>query len=315
MDLEKQTILIVDDVYFNAKIIEDILCEDYEVVTARSGKECLEYVKSKKVDLIILDVVMPDMDGYEVCRKLKANSTTKKIPVIFLSGRGESQNETKGLELGAVDYIIRPIHPLVIKARIKNHLALKNQRDILEKFSFRDALTGIFNRRYLDEALKKEWHGSLRKGEVLSALLIDIDYFKKYNDFYGHVAGDQCLCMVAEALQSSSLRAGDVVARYGGEEFMVILPATPQPGAVCIAQRIQNNIAALKIKNEKSPVDTYITVSTGIASTIPMVTGGQKELIEMADLALYKVKNNGRNAYQVFVDTDFKKSRSLRTRT
>lgn len=297
MNSEKQTILIVDDVYFSAKYMEDILKEEYQVVVVTSGKACMDYVKCQNVDLILLDVVMPEMDGYEVCRKLKADPTTKKIPVIFLSAKGNTQDEARGLELGAIDYITKPACASIIKARIKNHLAIKMQNDLLEKLSFIDALTSVFNRRYLDDALAKEWRCALRSGELLSLLLVDIDFFKAFNDYYGHLEGDRCLQKVASVLKRSVLRPGDVVARYGGEEFILILPSTSKEGATKVATRIQENLAFIKMEHRMSKVSKYVTVSIGIATTIAKEVFNEKSMIRMADLALYQAKSEGRNRF------------------
>ncbi|MBP2633045.1 MAG: diguanylate cyclase response regulator [Firmicutes bacterium] len=295
MNLEKQIVLVVDDIYFNAKYIEDILKSDYMVVIVTSGKECLEYVEHKKVDLILLDIVMPEMDGYEVCQKLKSNAATKKIPVVFLSIKGEIEDEIRGLELGAIDYIIKPACASIIKARIKNHLALKKYNDLLEKLSYIDELTGLFNRRYLDEVLKKEWRCALRTGEILSVLLIDIDFFKDYNDCYGHLAGDVCLQKVATVLKNSVIRSSDIVTRYGGEEFIIILPATSQNGAINVAKRLQAQLALLQIVHQGSDVSEYVTLSVGSASAIAKDFINEKGILEMADFALYQAKNQGRN--------------------
>lgn len=295
MNLEKQVVLIVDDIDFNAKFIEDILKDDYLVVTVHSGRECLAYVEHEKVDIVLLDIIMPEMDGYEVCQKLKANPKTRKIPVVFLSVKGEIEDETKGLELGAIDYMIKPVCASVIKARIKNHLELKKYQDLLEKLSFVDQLTGAFNRRYLDEALKKEWRCALRTGELLSVLLIDIDFFKGFNDCYGHLEGDRCLQKVVAVLKKSVLRAGDIVTRYGGEEFIVILPATAPDGAKKVAKRIQDHLAVLQIENAGSEVSQYVTVSIGMVSVLAKDLIDEKGIIEMADFALYEAKNRGRN--------------------
>jgi diguanylate cyclase (GGDEF)-like protein len=295
MNLEKQIVLVVDDIYFNAKYIEDILKSDYMVVIVTSGKECLEYVEHKKVDLILLDIVMPEMDGYEVCQKLKSNAATKKIPVVFLSIKGEIEDEIRGLELGAIDYIIKPACASIIKARIKNHLALKKYNDLLEKLSYIDELTGLFNRRYLDEVLKKEWRCALRTGEILSVLLIDIDFFKGYNDCYGHLAGDVCLQKVATVLKNSVMRSSDIVTRYGGEEFIIILPATSQNGAINVAKRLQAQLALLQIVHQGSDVSEYVTLSVGSASAIAKDFINEKGILEMADFALYQAKNQGRN--------------------
>lgn len=297
MNLEKQIVLVVDDNHFNAKFIEDILKKDYQVVLLTSGKECLTYVEHKKVDIILLDIVMPEMDGYEVCQRLKENPATRKIPVIFLSVKSQIEDETKGLELGAVDYIIKPACASIIKARIKNHLALKKYNDTLEKLSFIDELTELFNRRYLNEALAKEWRCALRTGEMLSVLFIDIDFFKEFNDLYGHLEGDKCLQKIANVLKNSVLRPSDIVARYGGEEFTIILPSTSKNGAVKVAKRIQENLFNLEIEHQMSKVSKYVTVSIGISAVTAKEISDEKKIMQMADFALYQAKSKGRNRF------------------
>jgi len=210
----KQTVLIVDDSHLNLQIASDILAGECKVLTATSGEEALDIVMSVHVDLVLLDVLMAKMDGYEVCQKIKQEPLTQNIPVIFVTAMRNPKDEAKGLECGAIDYIFKPFSPAILKARVKNHLQLKKYRDILENLSQMDGLTGLANRRYFDEVLDKEWRRALRKGETLSVLLFDIDFFKKYNDSYGHLQGDDCLRQVGKALRSIS-RAGDFVALWG----------------------------------------------------------------------------------------------------
>jgi diguanylate cyclase (GGDEF)-like protein len=295
MDCVRQNILIVDDTRFNIQIIKDIFDNDYEIFCATSGKECLEISMANNIDLVLLDVIMPEMDGYEVCRRLKANPITKNIPVIFVSSMGEIQAEAKGLELGAIDYVIRPINSSILKMRVKNHLELKMYRDILEKQSLLDGLTGVANRRHLDESIDKEWQRALHNDGLLSMCLLDIDFFKKYNDFYGHLEGDACLRKVANALKDSLGRDGDLVARYGGEEFVVLLPSMSNEDALKLAWEVQGNIASLKIAHQMSEVSDYVTISIGIATVRPKKNMYPTSLIEKADCALYKAKNEGRN--------------------
>ena len=183
--------------------MKDILGNDYDILVSTSGEEALVLAASESIDLILLDVEMPGMDGYEVCRKLKKNPYTKNIPVIFVSAANDVQHETKGLEIGAIDYIVKPSNPAIIKARVKNHLELKKYRDILERISLIDGLTGIANRRHFDQTLEKEWRRALHHGDILSLALIDIDFLKKYNDYYGHLAGDECLQKVGSILTES----------------------------------------------------------------------------------------------------------------
>ena len=275
--------------------MKDILGNDYDILASTSGEEALVLAASESIDLILLDVEMPGMDGYEVCRKLKQNPYTKNIPVIFVSAANDVQHETKGLEIGAIDYIIKPSNPAIIKARVKNHLELKKYRDILERISLIDGLTGIANRRHFDQTLEKEWRRALRHGDILSLALIDIDFFKKYNDYYGHIAGDQCLQKVGSILTESLKRASDLGARYGGEEFVILLPSTAKEGALAVAERIRSNVEALGISHEMSEVAKHVTVSIGVAAIKPELDKVPSNLIRQADSALYQAKNAGRN--------------------
>jgi len=175
-----QNILIVDDTRMNIQIMKDILADSYVIFCATSGKEALKIAMSQRIDLILLDVVMPEMDGYEVCRRLKATHNTQNIPIIFVSAMSDVEDETKGLEMGAIDYIFKPVNPAIVKIRVKNHLELKRYRDILEEQSLLDGLTGIANRRHFDQVFDKEWRRALRRGEELAVIFLDIDYFKNY---------------------------------------------------------------------------------------------------------------------------------------
>lgn len=290
-----QNILIVDDTRLNIKIMTDILSEDYNIFYATSGKEAIEIAMSQNIDLILLDIIMPEMDGYEVCKRLKNDQQTQRIPLIFITAMTNIEDETKGLEMGAIDYIFKPVSAPILKARVKNHLELKKYRDILEKQSFIDGLTGIANRRYFDEVFEKEWRRALRIGEKLSVVFIDIDFFKKYNDYYGHLTGDDCLRQVGRSLKSSLQRAGDLVARYGGEEFVIVLPGTSQADAIQVGEKVRKDIEDLKVAHASSDVSKYITVSVGTATVIPEKNMIPASLVEQADKALYQAKKNGRN--------------------
>jgi len=295
MQLIMQNILIVDDARLNIMIMTDILADDYKIFCATSGKEALDIVMSQSIDLILLDIIMPDMDGYEVCKRLKSDQQSKNIPLIFITAMTNIEDETKGLEMGAIDYIFKPVSAPILKARVKNHLELKRYRDILEKQSFMDGLTGLANRRYFDETFDKEWRRALRSGEALSLVFIDIDFFKKYNDCYGHLAGDDCLRQVGIILKNSLKRAGDLVARYGGEEFIIVLPSTSQADAVRVGEKVRSNIASLRVVHPRSDVSKYITVSVGIATVIPEQSMIPASLLAQADKALYQAKRQGRN--------------------
>jgi len=295
-----QSILIVDDTRLNIEIMRDILVEDYKIFCATSGKEALDIAMSQCIDLILLDIVMPEMDGYEVCKRLKSHQQTKKIPLIFISAMTNIEDETKGLEMGAIDYIFKPVSSPILKARVKNHLELKKYRDILEKQSFIDGLTGIANRRYFDDTFEREWRRALRSGDTLSLVFIDIDFFKRYNDYYGHLAGDDCLRQVGSILKHSLKRAGDLVARYGGEEFVIVLPSTSLIDAAHIGEKVRSSIESIKVVHQRSEVSEYVTVSVGIATVIPEKNMIPVSLLEQADKALYQAKKKGRNRVLVF---------------
>lgn len=291
----KAKILIVDDCRLNLQVLHDILSSDHEVLTAVSGKEALAVVASSDIDLILLNVIMPEMDGYEVCKQLKGNPETKNIPVIFVTAMDHIEDEEKGLEIGAIDYIHKPFNDSIIRMRVNNHLKLKKYRDILEKASSVDDLTGLANRRYLDEVFNIEWRRALRDNSSLSLIMIDIDSFKEYNDYYGHLAGDDCLRNVAVAIKSSLQRSGDFVSRYGGEEFLVILPSTPRKGAITVAENIRKKVESLEIEHMPSKICGHITVSCGVATAIPDENISPNTLLKLADSALYKAKGDGRN--------------------
>ncbi len=290
-----QNILIVDDTRMNIQIMKDILADSYVIFCATSGKEALNIAMSQRIDLILLDVVMPEMNGYEVCRRLKATPNTRNIPIIFVSAMSDVEDETKGLEMGAIDYIFKPVNPAIVKIRVKNHLELKRYRDILEEQSLLDGLTGIANRRHFDQVFDKEWRRALRRGEELAVIFLDIDYFKNYNDYYGHLTGDDCLRQVGSVLKEFIKRGGELVARYGGEEFIIILSSTMLPEAIRVGEIVRKKIESLQIAHPMSEVSAYVTVSVGVATVIPQKDMMPSSLLKKADHALYQAKKNGRN--------------------
>lgn len=297
MNSSKPTVLIVDDQNFYCNLLKDIIDDECNVLYATSGKQTIDIVLSQVIDLILLDIIMPDINGYEICRWIKSDPATKDIPIIFVSIKDKPQDQATGLAMGAIDYITKDTDVTVIKARIKNQVQLKKQRDILFQLAHIDNLTELYNRLFFNETLEKLWLNALRNKEYLSALLIDIDFFKKFNDLYGHLEGDQCLKKVARALKNSLMRPADIVARYGGDEFIALLPSTNHDGAVNVATRIQKNIKSLEIKHEFSEVSKLVTVSIGIATIMPESQHEPIGLIKRADLGLYKAKNEGRNRF------------------
>jgi diguanylate cyclase (GGDEF)-like protein len=296
-DLPKPRILIVDDEACDVAILGEALRPDHEVFFAVNGDEALRIATSDKPpDLVLLDVMMPRLDGYEVCRRLKENDQTHNIPVIFITVKDGEEDEAKGLELGAIDYVTKPFSLPIVKARVKNHVELKRRGDDLENLSSLDGLTSIPNRRRFDELLGLEWRRAMRTPTWLSLVMMDIDLFKAYNDYYGHPAGDKCLKQVARKLAYCLTRAGDFVARYGGEEFVAILPEVDSVGAAVVAERLRSEIQSLNIEHRGSPTSQLVTMSFGTASVVPKQGSSQETLIAAADKMLYEAKMGGRNS-------------------
>lgn len=293
---QRPMILIVDDVPTNVQILAEALSSGYRIKVASNGIDALKIAQRERPDLILLDVMMPGMDGFEVCRQLKEDASTHKIPVIFVTAKNANSDEEQGLNLGAVDYITKPFVIPIAKARIRNHIRLKQQADLLESLSLLDALTGIPNRRRFDQALASELKRALRDGTSLSLLMIDIDHFKQYNDYYGHGAGDGCLQRVAAELSQGVVRPSDLVARYGGEEFVVILPETDQASALQIAERLRQRIEKLGLTHASSAAESVVTISVGVATQAKIPENFLPRMLsDAADKALYMAKEGGRN--------------------
>lgn len=293
---DKQRILVVDDEVANLKILANTLNKDYVVQIANQGKKALELCNSKiQPDLVLLDIQMPSMDGYEVCRLLKDNPNTSRIPVIFVTALSTPQSEEKGLNLGAVDYITKPYQMPVVQARIRTHINLKQKTDLLEKLSYIDGLTQIANRRQFDITLDNEIGRLQRNNQFLGLIMIDIDYFKPYNDNYGHGKGDECLQQVAKALSDEIIRPSDLLARYGGEEFVVILPDTDEIGVSAVAEKLRDTINDLQLPHEHSNIANHITISLGCLAQKVTRTTRANILLKQVDDALYEAKNRGRN--------------------
>lgn len=293
--LHRSKILIVDDVTNNIEILLGALERDYDAQFATSGAEALALVENEKPDLILLDVMMPGMDGYEVCRRLKDAPETQNIPIIFVSARGAVQDQERGFNLGAVDYITKPYELSILRARVRTHVTLKRKSDLLEALVSLDGLTGIPNRRRFDETLKTEWRRAIREQIPLALVMADVDQFKNYNDFYGHGSGDDCLREVAQCLMEAVQRPGDLAARYGGEEFAAILPDCDSDGAQHVAERFRKLVTERGIVHERSAVAPHVTISAGVATHTPTLGELSEDLLKRADLALYHAKWNGRN--------------------
>lgn len=289
-------ILIVDDVPKNLQVLGKILLnEGYKVLIAQNGTKAIDIAKKTLPSLILLDVMMPEMDGYETCRQLKKLSGVSDIPIIFVTAISEAEDIVKGFEIGASDYITKPFNAAVLLARVKIHLTLYQQKKTLQTLSELDGLTKIANRRCFDNFLNQQWNWAIRNDHPIAMILIDIDYFKRYNDTYGHLQGDEVLISVAKELKTVFQRSTDLTARYGGEEFAVILSNLNIDAACDMAKIFCKKIESLQIPHKSSEINKYLTVSIGAASIKPTKDDKGEILIQKADRNLYHSKNNGRN--------------------
>lgn len=301
----KRRILIVDDQVTNIKVLANGLSSEYVILAANSGEKALQIATSDtKPDLVLLDIVMPQMDGYEVLRRLKENPLTQTIPVMFVTALDASTDEQKGLELGAVDYITKPFKLPIVKARVKTQIDLKVKTDLLDQQSHIDGLTHIANRRMFDETVKREQLRLMRSGQPLGLIMVDIDYFKPFNDHYGHGKGDECLFKVAQALQSVFHRPADLLARYGGEEFIAILPETDIEGVMAMAEKMRQAVWDMDYPHAFSSVAERVTVSLGVVSGLIVDDNTIDVLMQQADQALYRAKASGRNQMVRLNETD-----------
>jgi diguanylate cyclase (GGDEF)-like protein len=304
------SVLIIDDSdIVRERIIHTL--ESYELFDryheADDGLEGFKKLLSASVDVILCDLEMPRIDGFKFLNMIKARPDLQDVPVIILTGMNDRELKIKGLEQGASDFITKPFDPEELVARVKIHLKIKHLQDDLKRtnellleLSNTDHLTGLFNRRYLMEALEKEFQRNLRKGGNLSLIILDIDHFKKVNDTYGHLQGDVVLNKVALQLQKE-LRSYDIAARYGGEEFVALLPDAALKEAMFVAERVRQSIQGTKFSGALASLS--ITVSMGIA-TMPAPGGTTVDnFIKMADDALYRAKANGRNRVEYLTNT------------
>jgi diguanylate cyclase (GGDEF)-like protein len=325
----------VDDQADNLRVLAAMLLKSsYHVRKALSGKIALTSIQAIPPDLILLDINMPEMNGYEVCRQLKSDVQTRSIPVIFISALDHVENIIQGFAVGGADYIAKPFNVEEVLARVKNQLTIQRLQRQLERqnqslhlknaqlqqeihdrqqveaalrdanqklldLACLDSLTGIANRRKFDLYFHQEWLRMAREQQPLSLVLCDLDYFKPYNDTYGHLAGDVCLRLVAQAISRVLRRPGDELFRYGGEEFAIVLPNTDASGAMQVAQNIQDELQSLKIPHRRSQVSDRVTASIGVASQIPHHSLSPEFLFDAADSALYAAKERGRNTYCV----------------
>ena len=310
--MTKDDILLVDDDPGSIQLMARILGNIASLRFATNGADGLRLAREAAPDLILLDTEMPGMSGFETCRALKAEPALADTPVIFVTSHTEAAFQVAGFELGASDFIAKPVSAPLLLARVKTQLRVKHMSDELRRIATVDPLTGVANRRRFDESLEREWRRGQRTNDPLALLMIDVDHFKLFNDRYGHPIGDTCLRRVVNALSYASLRPGDLVARYGGEEFTVLLPQTPRRGAEHVARGILDAVKALGIPHDASSTAPHVTVSVGIGcydedserwrptDGPPSVDGLRSrgcssELVNAADKALYAAKRAGRD--------------------
>lgn len=294
-----QTILIIDDSPEVIRFLSMLLNDQANINFATRGEEGLALARKLQPDLILLDVALPDIDGFEICRRLKADTDTNGIPVLFVTAGSDVASEVMGLEIGAVDFIAKPLNPPIVRARIRTQLALRAQQQQLQAMVNKDGLTGIFNRRYLDAQLTTEVARHRRQRLPMAVALIDVDHFKRYNDSLGHQRGDECLQAVARALEAASRRPGETVARYGGEEFVVLMPACSAPDADRFGHWLRERVAALHLPHPDSPTSSRVTISAGIAAGIPDGAHDPASILALADQGLYTAKNDGRDRHRL----------------
>ncbi len=321
-------IVIVDDTVFSLEVIKAFLkTAGYtDVITAKSAKELYQLVDGYsdlgivEIDLILMDIVMPDVDGIEACRNIKKREWLTDVPVIMVTATTEKENLEMAFSAGAMDFIKKPLEKVELLSRVRSALRLKHEtarrkareiellevtrqlqaaNETLQSLSFLDGLTGIANRRHFDEGLLQESRRAMREKTPISLIMLDIDYFKAFNDTYGHLKGDDCLKTVASLLKMTLKRPGDFVARYGGEEFAVVLPNTDDIGASVLAEELRASIERAGIANMNSLFADYLTVSLGVVTRYPEQAETPDDLILAADRALYRSKHEGRNRVSV----------------
>ena len=317
-------VLIVEDCFDNLQLLGILLTNNgYEIIESDNGYAAIDKARTDLPDLILLDICMPNLNGFEVCRILKGDRRTEHIPIIFLSSLQEIENKTQGFQFGCDDYITKPFAIEEVLMRVENQirkyhwqleLKAKNQsleqknRQLLDKerilsnlncelnrLATIDRLTQIANRYQFDEFIRREWQRSQREKSDLSLIFIDIDYFKLYNDYFGHQAGDVCLQKVAKAIAKTAQRPGDLTARYGGEEFAVILPQTPANNALSLAEKIRQEVKKLNLVHFDSLVSDLVSLSLGVTSVVPSPHYTIKQFLVTADKALYQAKKQGRD--------------------
>jgi len=305
-------ILLVDDTKTERLIISAYLEKlGHTTICAENGHQAIEFFKSQSPDLVLMDVIMPEMDGHEAARCLRKD-VSDWVPIIFLSGRVAAEDIVAGIEAGGDDYLTKPVDFTVLGAKMTamQRIAKMRQKLIgvsseleqanaeLKKLVNIDGLTGLANRRYLDKYLRVEIGRSMRNKHELSVVLCDVDFFKKYNDTYGHLKGDDCLKSVAKAMESTCKRSTDLVARYGGEEFVAILPDTSSENAAILAEQMRQAVESLNEQHSASDLGK-VTISMGVYSALPKSKDESEKMLHKADEALYEAKQGGRNRVEI----------------
>lgn len=296
-----EKILIVDDSTIQASRLKSILEAEYEIMVAQTAEEGLNYAKYEDFSLILLDVVMPGMDGFMLLKRLQEEIITRSIPVILITSLSDIENEQRGFLLGAVDYITKPFHPLIVQARVNTHVKLYKYRKQIEQQSMTDELTRIANRRRYDLYSIAKWEEAVRLQIPFSVFMFDIDKFKVYNDTFGHPAGDKVIAAVANVLSNSLRRVTDLAARYGGEEFVAIILGDDARKVFEHAEWIRRCVEELHIPQDPS-VGEWVTVSGGGVTVVPKCSDQYSTYLKIADAMLYDAKRNGRNRVIWFGD-------------
>ena len=297
---ENPVILAVDDTETNIDILVELLGDKYEVMVALDGKSALEITEEEKIDLILLDIMMPEMDGFEVCNRLKSNEKTKNIPIIFLTAKTDEDSIEKAYEVGGIDYVTKPFRPKELLARVNRELAmqklikdLKNSQDELRKLAATDPMTKLYNRRYFAQISAEFLELAKRNNQELSVIMLDIDKFKRINDTYGHKVGDDVIIALSKILVELK-RKSDIACRFGGEEFVLLLPNTAIDGAEILAQKIRETVQNRSVKVEDDK-ELNFTISLGVSLVNVQNETNIEVSLKKADDALYKAKESGRN--------------------
>ncbi len=295
--MEEKTILIVDDTVENLDILAELL-EDYDVIDAISGQDALDIIQEEAVDLILLDIMMPTMDGYEVCQHLKANPETQDIPIIFLTAKSDEASIEKAYDVGGADYVTKPFRPKELLSRVRKELKIQDMMKELKLMASTDPMTKLYNRRYFTQAAQNLYNLAKREHTPLSLVMLDIDKFKSINDTYGHDIGDHAIIHLATTIQNHQ-RKSDLSARFGGEEFVILLPNTDLDGAQIFAEKLRQDIESSSLPLGEDQQLNF-TISLGAAQINPEAGQDIETGLKNADLALYQAKENGRNQVKLY---------------